>query len=44
MFPLLILPDKLAKATIELIAKARDAMKDRHYDYIIVHIETFSFT
>lgn len=50
MFPQLILPDQLAKATGELIAKARDAMKLRHYDYNILVavqvfiIETFSFT
>lgn len=42
MFPLLILPDQLAKGTRELIAKARDAMKVRHSVYnFLVAVQVF---
>lgn len=41
MFPL-IPPDQLPRATRELIAKARDAMKVRHYVYyFLVAVQVF---
>lgn len=44
MFPLLTLPDQLAKATRELIAKARDVMKVRHYRYsLLVVVQVYFY-